>query len=181
MNFIDGRYLARCLNEIFGDETINFRRLSGAMGSMRVNDRFVHEVIRSYYYDFVPSGNNDESPEAKAVRERKESYLRLVKNSPQFQIRLGRWKSDGKGNPKLKGLDTLIAIDMISKAWQNQYDIAIVMTDSVELIGAISEVKEAGKRVYGVFMTIKHFAPLLHEELDNTVIMSPKSVEEVRT
>lgn len=179
MNFIDGRYLTRCLTEIFGDDRINFRKLSTAMGSMRVDDGFVHEVIRSYYYDFVPPKNSDESPPASAQRERKEKYIRLVNDSPLFQIRLGRWKLDRKGNPKLKGLDTLIAIDMISKAWQNQYDIAIVMTDSIELVGAISEVKDAGKRVYGVSMR-RQLPPTLDEELDNTVIMNYKSIVGVR-
>jgi hypothetical protein len=41
-----------------------------------------------------------------------------VREIPHFEVRLGRLKKDQKGDFRQKGVDTLIALDMLSKAYK---------------------------------------------------------------
>jgi len=46
-----------------------------------------------------------------------------------------------------KGVDVSLAIDLLSMAYKNAYDVAIVVSGDKDLQGAIEEVKRLGKRV----------------------------------
>jgi uncharacterized LabA/DUF88 family protein len=46
-------------------------------------------------------------------------------------------------------VDTLIAIDMISKAYENHYDVDILLAGDDDFLDVVNAVKNAGKRVYG--------------------------------
>jgi uncharacterized LabA/DUF88 family protein len=68
-----------------------------------------------------------------------------------FELRLGRIKYDDEGKTRQKGVDVLVAIDMISKAYQNHYDIAVFFAGDDDFVDVVKAVKDAGKQVYGVY------------------------------
>jgi hypothetical protein len=68
------------------------------------------QLIRALY-DAAPS-----SSKAKAYAKQQE-YLKRVRALDYFEVRLGRAKREVGGKFKLKGVDALIAIDMLSKAY----------------------------------------------------------------
>jgi uncharacterized LabA/DUF88 family protein len=81
-----------------------------------------------------------------------EEYLQILrKRSDFFEVRLGRLKKDGKGLFRQKGVDTLIAIDMLSKAYENHYDVAAIFSGDEDLLDVVTAVKNAGKQVYGIY------------------------------
>ena len=53
---------------------------------------------------------------------------------------------------KQKGVDTLIAIDMITKAYLNHYDVAYLVAGDGDFVNVVKAVKNyTGKIVIGVF------------------------------
>ena len=58
---------------------------------------------------------------------------------------------DGSGSYKQKGVDILMAIDMLTKAYESHYDVAVLLAGDDDLVDLVKAVKDAGKRVYGAF------------------------------
>lgn len=75
------------------------------------------------------------------------------------------------GTIRQKGVDTLIAIDILSKAYQDQFDITIIVTGDEDFLPVIDYVKNTGKRIYGVFFE-NLFSQDLEERLDNSFIIT---------
>lgn len=84
------------------------------------------------------------------------------------EVRLGRLKRDGKGETRQKGVDTLIAIDMLSKAYEDHYDIAVLLSGDEDLLDIVMAVKNADKRVYGAFVP-SHISEELEYSFDRRV------------
>jgi uncharacterized LabA/DUF88 family protein len=107
------------------------------------------EIIRAYYYDSI----YDQS-EPEKYKEQYNYIKGLKENLDYLEVRLGRLKKDGKGQFRQKGVDTLIAIDMLSKAYEDHYDIALLMSGNEDLLEVVMAVKNTGKRVYGALSPI---------------------------
>src|SRR5881296_3038433 len=121
MVFIDGGHLRSGLREMLGNDNLNYShlldRIRGSIAVPSLHD----ELVRAYYYDATPS------PEEAEKHKQQREYLRKIKDCSDYEIREGRLKKDGKGSFKQKGVDTLIALDMLSKAYENHYDVAILI------------------------------------------------------
>jgi uncharacterized LabA/DUF88 family protein len=113
MVFIDGGYLRRGLTEYFGGDLFNYARFVEALTSSSNSGRSYSELIRAYYYDAIVA--DKDSPKY----EKQNEYLRRIRDLDYFEVRLGRLKLNGGGLYKQKGVDTLIALDMLSKAYEN--------------------------------------------------------------
>jgi uncharacterized LabA/DUF88 family protein len=86
------------------------------------------------------------------MHEQQKAYLQKIKAVDYFEVRLGRLKRQKERGFKQKGVDTLIAIDMITKAYQNHYDVAILVAGDEDLLDLVNEVKNTGKRVFGAYL-----------------------------
>ena len=53
--------------------------------------------------------------------------------------------------PKQKGVDTLMAIDALTKAYTNQYDTGMLMIGDRDFIPVVEAVKDAGKKTMCVY------------------------------
>jgi uncharacterized LabA/DUF88 family protein len=106
--------------------------------------RFYLEKIRVYYYDAKP---DEEEPDASE----QQAYLRKIRDIPGFVDRLGSLKRVKKDKRRQKEVDSLIAVDMVSMAYKNQYDIAMLIAGDEDHLPVVEAVKDTGKRVYGCF------------------------------
>ncbi len=88
---------------------------------MRLADfNIVHgEIVRSYFYDAKFIDGDDR-------RKVQEEYFDHIRQSDYCEVRLGRL-IDAPEGPRQKGVDVLMAIDMLGKAYENHYDIAVVL------------------------------------------------------
>lgn len=169
MIFIDGGYLRKNMKKMFNHDEINYQRLANDLRIFTSYGNLFPELIRSYYYDanFKPHEtdvilDNDEVDdytiatlgpsyeETQLKFKEQEKYLNQFRNLDYFEVRLGRLKNTKKGL-RQKGVDTLIAIDMISKAYENHYDVAILLSGDEDLLDVVNIVKNTGKRVFGSF------------------------------
>jgi len=68
-----------------------------------------------------------------------------------FDVRLGRLVYSKNGEARQKGVDSLIAIDMLSKAFKKDYDEAILLAGDSDFTEVVKAVKDAGIKVAGAF------------------------------
>ncbi|VVB56878.1 NYN domain protein [uncultured archaeon] len=145
MVFIDGGYLRKGWKDYsFGEDTrINFNGL--AYYALDFKSTFSHELIRVYYYDAIADPLKEQ-----AKHEEQDLYFQSIRNIENYEVKLGRLIRS-EGHYRQKGVDVLLAIDMITKAYEDQYDIAILIGGDDDLQDVVRAVKDSGKRVYGLF------------------------------
>jgi len=146
MIFIDGGYLREGFKRIYGHDEINFPGLFVLLKALAVEERRRPEVIRAYYYDAIvdPIENPDEF-------KKQEEYFDNIEKYAVYEVKLARLKGTKKGR-KQKGVDVMLAVDMITKAFMNHYDIAIFLAGDDDFLDLIKAVKDlTDKRVYGSF------------------------------
>jgi uncharacterized LabA/DUF88 family protein len=166
MAFIDGGFLEYNLRAQWGEDvTINFARFRESLMAHLGSDRDTFHLIHIYYYDAkleeeYPT-NNYAKPDPQKVKDWNLKMAPRIKaqnlkhqtinRTDYFVLRLGRIKRNIKLEPKQKGVDTLLATDMVSKAFQNQYDIAVLLTGDDDFIDVVKTVRELGKQVFGLY------------------------------
>ena len=161
MVFVDGYYLESNLKKQWGDDiTVDYSKFRESLYSYLHlgTDRSVTYVIRIYYYDAIEEGML--KPFEQDIKHK------LINDTEYFELRLGRLKKDGEGKPRQKGVDTLIALDMVTKAYQNHYDIAVLLAGDDDFLDVVRAVKNAGKQVFGFY-----FDKLTSQELKNSFDM----------
>ncbi len=145
MIFIDGGYLRRQLTDMFGTDVMNYDSLANKLRAFTEHGSLFPELIRAYYYDAIPDTADKER------YEKQQAYLRKIRDTDYFEIRLGRLKDSSKGIPKQKGVDTLIALDMLAKAYENHYDVGVLLAGDDDFLEVVTSVKDTGKRVFGAY------------------------------
>lgn len=161
MVFIDGSNFLAGYGEFQQEQnkklTIHYPSLKEALLRAARGDKghIIFEHIKTNYYasEGIPkkvkaTGNIDVS--AKDIEVFKTS---LVKNHVKLNL-----KSRIRG--KEKGVDVALAVDLLSMAYSNAYDYAIIVSGDADFINAIEEVKRFGKIVY-----VASFKKRFNEEL----------------
>jgi len=64
-----------------------------------------------------------------------------------------------------------MAIDMLTKAYENHYEIAILVAGDGDFVDLVEAVKDAGKRVCGAYIP-DHVSDKLRESLDLRIDIS---------
>jgi len=130
--FIDGSNFYHNLKAICGETDIDFYKLAQWLVAKR-------HLVRTYYYN-CPT--ND--PSKKADQQR---FFDGLGRTPYLKLHLGRLADRPDGAPVEKGIDIAIAVDMLSLAFKNVYDTAILISDDGDFAYAIDAVRELGKHV----------------------------------
>jgi len=159
MVFVDGGYLERNMQGILGKSYLDYSAFANRLTSHLPGSSAAYYLIRIYYYDAIYA---DKLPEEQRIKHQQ------IHNTDRFELRLGRLKNDGEGKPKQKGVDALIAIDMVSMAYENHYDIAVLLAGDDDFLDVVKAVKNAGKMVVGFFFE-QHISVDLKNILDTRV------------
>ena len=120
MVFIDGAYLRKTMRDLFNDESIDWIELRNFFVD-KFNDLaepFSANLIRIYYYDAQVAYGDAEYKQQSA-------YFRKIRGKKQYSLRLGEAVRSGHGELRQKGVDILVAIDALSKAYENHFESAI--------------------------------------------------------
>ncbi len=164
MGFIDGGYLRSEFEKKMGQDTINFEKLKGRMMeyfNANCNGKYDGDLVRVYYYDAIADRLDPKYQE-------QEDYFSRIKGINGYQVRLGKLVptgKDGKGTPKQKGVDVLLATDMITKAYNNHYDFAILLAGDSDFLEVVNAVKDSGLRVFGMYFR-EHITDDLYDAFD---------------
>jgi len=95
-------------------------------------------LSRIYYYNVL----QEPSQYPESYREQQE-FLDFLRKTPYLEVRLGSMKITGVE----KGIDVMIATDLLHFAWSGFYDVAILVSGDADFTYAVQAVKNIGKHV----------------------------------
>jgi uncharacterized LabA/DUF88 family protein len=132
--FIDGSNLYHGLKNNFRRQDLDFTAFIAKLCGNR-------PLFRTYYYNVL----QDPAKWPDAHKEQQE-FLDILNKTPYLEIRLGGTKV-ASGIPVEKGIDVMLATDLQLFAWNNFYDIAILVSGDADFVYAVQVVKNIGKHV----------------------------------
>jgi uncharacterized LabA/DUF88 family protein len=149
MVFVDGGYLRNLCKKYGGHDNIDFSHLSWVFINMfdtynETVNPFRANLIRIYYYDAIVE-------EKHPHYETQKKYFELIDDEYAYTVRLGKLVKSSRTAFKQKGVDILMAIDALTKAYQNHYDTGMFLMGDRDFKPLIEAVKNAGKKTMGVF------------------------------
>jgi len=132
--FIDGSNLYHALRSNFGRYDLNFAEFTKKLCGQR-------RLFRTYYYNIL----QDPTQRAEGHREQQE-FLNTLRETPYLEVRLGGTKM-ASGVPVEKGVDVMLVTDLLHFAWNDLYDIAVLVSGDSDFAYALQTVKNMGKHV----------------------------------
>lgn len=132
--FIDGSNLYHALRENFSRVDLNFTDFTSKLCAGR-------PLFRTYYYNVL----QDPGQRPEGHREQQE-FLETLKKTPYLEVRLGGMKLS-QGVPVEKGIDIMLATDLLHFGWNNLYDVAILVSGDGDFAYALQAAKNMGKHV----------------------------------
>ncbi len=138
MIFIDGSNIFHGLRYL--NIRIDYSRL---VDFLRENRR----VVRTYYYTAVPQDRDVRkgTPEWESLVRQKRFLDELSLSG--IKVKLARLRKLPSGEFIEKEVDIMLATDMLSLAFQNAYDTAILVSGDSDFIYTVEEIQRIGKRV----------------------------------
>lgn len=137
--FIDGSNLYHKLKDLQIKNTTSFDYLGFC--NLLARDRKI--VLCKYYVGVVRASQNDKI--AQSMRAGQQKVFQHLINQGLVLERGYLMKSGGKFHEK--GVDVKIAVDMVIGAYENDYDVAILVSSDTDLVPAIRQVCKLGKIV----------------------------------
>ena len=132
--FIDGSNLYHAIQSNFRRHNLNFAGFSNKLcGSRR--------LFRTYYYNVL----QDPIQRPDGYREQQE-FLDILRKTPYLEVRLGGTKV-AQGVLVEKGIDIMLATDLLYFAWNDFYDVAVLVSGDSDFAYALQAVKNMGKHV----------------------------------
>ena len=132
--FIDGSNLYHSLKNNFKRVDLNFAEFTKKLcGSRR--------LIRTYYYNVLQDANQ----RVEGQREQQD-FLETLRKTPYLELRLGTTKLS-QGIPVERGIDVMLATDLLYFAANNSYDIAILVSGDSDFGYTLQVVKDMGKHI----------------------------------
>lgn len=147
--FIDGSNLYHSLQENCRRFDVDF----AAFGQKLANGR---NLLRVYYYNVLREQDRD--PQAYQDQQK---FLTALYNTPYMEVRLGGSKMRGQTAVE-KGIDIMVATDLLKFAWDDLYDVAILVSGDGDFAYAVETAKNMGKHV-----EIAAFTANLSQDLAN--------------
>ncbi len=138
--FIDGGYLAK-ISKSFGQPKIDFLTFSELLCDAH-DDR-----LRTYYYYCMPFQSLLPSVEESSRYKNAEKFVKSLVKLSKFEVRLGRFQKIQNGLSAeyvQKGVDVMLAVDLVKMSWSKQIDKAILLAADSDFIYAIQAAKDAG-------------------------------------
>ncbi len=163
--FIDGSNLYHSLEENCGRYDVDFAALSLKLAGGR-------QLLRTYYYNLLRE--QERNPQAYSDQQK---FLTALHSTRFLEVRLGGAKMRGDWTVE-KGVDIMIATDMLNMAWEDRYDTAILVSGDGDFAYAAQAVKNLGKHVL-----VAAFQPNLSGELvqvcDDRIILTADFFEDL--
>lgn len=132
--FIDGSNLYHSLEENCKRYDVDFSELTTKLCNGR-------NLFRTYYYNVERTP--DRNPQA--YQDQKKFFSALY-NTQYLEVRLGKSKVRGDIAVE-KGVDIMLATDILRLAWDDLYDVAVLVSGDGDFAYAVQTVKNMGKHV----------------------------------
>ncbi len=152
MIFIDGSNFYHSLKDINAGK-INFKRLLAFLTKDKL-------LVLTFYYN--ASLNRGEDEEKYWEQQRFFDFLRKIPDFKVVLCRMRKHKRDEKVTFDVKGDDVYLAVDLVSGAYENLYDTAIIISGDEDFVPAIQKIQKLGKRVINAYFKSTSSSYLKH-------------------
>ena len=132
--FIDGSNLYHSLEE-------NCKRFDVDFGAFAAKLCRGRRLYRAYYYNVLRDPDRNQQ-----AYQDQQKFLSALYNTPYLEVRLGGSKMRGDTAVE-KGIDIMVATDFLKLAWNDLYDVGVLVTGDGDFAYAAQAVKDAGKHV----------------------------------
>ena len=158
MAFIDGSNFFGSCRDFRPGLKIDFEKLSQALVKHCGGDQYQG----TYYYGSYPPTTPDTSEADKKRLEKQFRFFEALDYLIGFTVRkfprkTRQAKCGSCGTPVKytieKGLDSSIVTEMLSLAWEDAYDVAVLVSDDADLVPAVQFLNRIGKKVYHAYFT----------------------------
>jgi uncharacterized LabA/DUF88 family protein len=146
--FIDGSNLYHSLENKFRRHDVNFTGLISKLCGSR-------QLYRAYYYNVL----QDPAKRTDNTKVQQQDFLDILHRTPYLEVRLGGTKVS-QGISVEKGIDIMLATDLICLAWSNLYDVAILVSGDSDFTYALQAVKNLGK-----YIEVAYFENVVSKDL----------------
>jgi uncharacterized LabA/DUF88 family protein len=172
MIFIDGAYLRKLSKQYYGHDRVDFTKFADILQRMYHTIHgypFRMNLIRIYYYDAIVDKSDREY-------ENRKKYFDSIDSLMWYTVRLGQLIRSSTKEFKQKGVDILMAIDVLTKAYQDHYDTGMFVMGDADFIPLIEAVKNAGKKTICVFHQ-DHSSNELIKTFDMNIRFDEKAIQ----
>ena len=132
--FIDGSNLYHSLSENCKRFDVNYEAIVQKLTEGK-------QIFRIYYYNIM----RDSDKNQQAYHDQ-QKFLSVLYNTPYLEVKLGISKQRGETSVE-KGVDIMVATDLLKLAWEDSYDVAILVSGDGDFAYAVKTVKDLGKHV----------------------------------
>ena len=171
MGFIDGGYLRELCKKHGKTANVHFGLLYATLivrfNSMPLNP-FQANLIRIYYYDAIVD-------ETHADYNAQRKYFEAIPTKLPYTVRLGKLVESANKGFKQKGVDILMSVDAITKAYTNQYDVGIFLIGDRDFMPMVEAVKDAGKKTMCMYYPANSSRDLIRT-FDFKCVLDEKSI-----
>ncbi len=170
---LDGGYLAKLLKDEFGEPRIDHLKLSENLSAG-------YERLRTYYYDCLPYQSDPPTPEERKMISDKTRFIRRLESLPRFDVRLGKLRLR-EGFFVQKGIDVLLAIDLVGLASKRQIQKAILLAGDADYVPAVEVAKDDGVIVHLYHsQVIGKYSNELHQVCDERTPVTKQLIDSCR-
>lgn len=182
--FIDGSNFYHGLITNLGTPKINFKKFITLLTTLTTPER---RLIHTHYYN-TPVSQQD-NPEKYQAQQK---FFNAIRQIPHLTLHYGRLvkreesvkcpscNQEYKNQYRIeKGVDVSLATDMLIFAFDNQYDVAKLVSEDGDYTHAIEEVQRMGKRVINVFFPRKDNKPsVLSKKCNNFIPLTSEFLKD---
>lgn len=133
--FIDGSNLYNGMRENLSSTRVNLQELAKQL----MNGR---ELVRIYYYN-APLTDDYETD----LREGQQRFFESLRRIPYVTVRLGRLHRRYDGSLVEKGIDVAIAVESLTLAYEDAYDVGLLVSGDGDYVELVEAIKRKGKHV----------------------------------
>jgi len=138
MVFIDAGYWRKSLEDHFNRVDVDLSKVVTKLLRGR-------RLVRTYFYTAKIERPPDEYWRNQHAEQQR--LLTALAHQPFVEVRLGRLQFMGGDAPRQKGVDVLLALDMLRFALKGNYDTAILISGDGDFADIVRMVKDEGRRV----------------------------------
>lgn len=133
--FIDGSNLYNGMRENLSNTRVNLNELIQQLRGDR-------PLFRAYYYNAPLTEDYDSD-----LRDGQTRFFESLRRIPYVTVRLGRLHRRHDGSLVEKGIDVSIAVESLSLAYRDAYDVAVLVSGDGDYVELVEAIKRHGKQV----------------------------------
>jgi len=142
--FIDGSNFYHSSKKLNVVDKINFQKLINELIGNR-------ELVKVFYYN----SPLDISVNPK-IYWKQQKFFNILRSIPKVEVILCKQRKvvrNGKIDYEVKGDDTHLVSDLVGEAYENLYDVAIIVSGDEDFISPIKRVRKLGKKIENAWLS----------------------------